>query len=125
MFGGKTSKPKYFELGYFFASSMLDLPVPQPKSAKATPFSSFCVISGILSVQSVTRKDLNKILKYAKFESQLLKKINDLNIGPLGMGGKTTALSVKFTGRYSHPASMFVGISIGCWCLRRRTLKLS
>ena len=58
MFGGKTSKPKYFELGYFFASSMLDLPVPQPKSAKVTPFSSFSVISGILSVQSVTRNDL-------------------------------------------------------------------
>lgn len=68
--------------------------------------------------------DTNKIAKFAKFEKSLLKKINELGIGPLGLGGKTTALSVKFSGRYSHPASMFVGVSISCWALRRQTLKL-
>jgi len=68
---------------------------------------------------------LNPVPKFARFEKRLLRKINELGIGPLGLGGKTTALSVKFTGRYTHPASMFVGISIGCWALRRRTLKLS
>jgi tartrate/fumarate subfamily iron-sulfur-dependent hydro-lyase alpha chain len=68
--------------------------------------------------------EINKIPKFGKFEKNLLKKINELGIGPLGLGGKTTALSVKFTGRYSHPASMFVGVSISCWALRRRTLKL-
>lgn len=69
-------------------------------------------------------EEINKIPKFAEFEKNLLKKINELNIGPLGLGGKTTALSVKFTGRYSHPASMFVGVSISCWALRRHTLKL-
>lgn len=68
--------------------------------------------------------EINKIPKFAKFEKQLLKKINALGIGPLGLGGKTTALSVKFSGRYSHPASMFVGVSLSCWALRRHTLKL-
>ena len=67
---------------------------------------------------------VNKIPKFGRFEKQLLKKINELGIGPLGMGGKNTALGIKFTGRYTHPASMFVGISVGCWCLRRQTLKL-
>lgn len=66
----------------------------------------------------------NKIPKFAKWEKDVLTKINRLGIGPMGLGGKTTALSVKFTGRYSHPASMFVGVSISCWALRRRTLKL-
>ena len=66
----------------------------------------------------------NSIPKFRRFEKDLLKKINQLGIGPLGLGGKTTALSVKFTGRYSHPASMFVGVSISCWALRRHTLKL-
>lgn len=66
----------------------------------------------------------NDIPKFARFEKDLLKKINQLGIGPLGLGGKNTALSVKFTGRYSHPASMFVGVSISCWALRRHTLKL-
>jgi len=69
-------------------------------------------------------EEINKVPKFAKFEKQLLKKINELGIGPLGLGGKITALSVKFTGRYSHPASMFVGVSISCWALRRHTLKL-
>ncbi|MFA6027741.1 MAG: fumarate hydratase [Patescibacteria group bacterium] len=67
----------------------------------------------------------NKIAKFAQFEKQLLNKVNALKIGPLGLGGNTTALSVKFSGRYSHPASMFVGVSLTCWALRRRTLKLS
>lgn len=69
--------------------------------------------------------EAHKVPAYNRFEKQLLKKINDLGIGPLGLGGKTTALGVKFSGRYSHPASMFVGVSLSCWCLRRRTLKLT
>lgn len=66
----------------------------------------------------------NKDPKLRAFEQRLLKKINALGIGPMGVGGKTTALGVKFTARYVHPASWFVGISIGCWSMRRATLRL-
>ncbi|MFH0818994.1 MAG: fumarate hydratase [Patescibacteria group bacterium] len=68
--------------------------------------------------------EVNPVTKFARFEKDLLKKINELSIGPLGLGGTQTALSLKFTGRFSHPASMFVGVSLGCWAMRRRTLKL-
>ncbi len=66
----------------------------------------------------------NPIPKLAAFEKRLLKKINALDIGPMGVGGKTTALGMKFTARYVHPASWFVGVSIGCWSMRRTTLHL-
>ncbi len=62
--------------------------------------------------------------RLAAFERRLLKKINALGIGPMGVGGKTTALAVKFTARYVHPASWFVGVSIGCWSMRRAILRL-
>lgn len=72
----------------------------------------------------MTLAEHNPEPKLAAFERQLLKKINALDIGPMGVGGKTTALGVKFTARYVHPASWFVGVSIGCWSMRRVTLKL-
>lgn len=62
--------------------------------------------------------------KLAALEKRALQRINDLGIGPMGVGGKTTALAVKCTTRYVHPASWFVGVSIGCWSMRRATLKL-
>ena len=55
-------------------------------------------------------------------EENLLKDINKLEIGPLGLGGKTTALAVKIEKTLRHPASFFVGISFGCWALRRASL---
>lgn len=62
--------------------------------------------------------------KLAALEKRALQRINDLGIGPMGVGGKTTTLAVKCTTRYVHPASWFVGVSIGCWSMRRSTLKL-
>lgn len=71
-----------------------------------------------------TLTEHNPIPKLATMERRLLKKINALGIGPMGVGGKTTALGVKFTARYVHPASWFVGVSVGCWSMRRATLRL-
>ncbi|MDP3970666.1 MAG: fumarate hydratase [bacterium] len=73
-------------------------------------------------LQLITSK--NKEPKLAKIERSSLKKINQLGIGPMGVGGNTTALGVKLTTRYVHPASWFVGVSVGCWSMRRTTLKL-
>ncbi len=56
-----------------------------------------------------------------KIEADLLSKINKLGIGPLGLGGKTTVLGVKMAKSYRHPASFFVGVSFGCWALRRQS----
>lgn len=52
-------------------------------------------------------------------ETSLLRDINKLGIGPMGLGGETTILSVKVGKLCRHPASFFVGVSFGCWALRR------
>lgn len=76
-----------------------------------------------LSKKQLLRKidDINPILELRDFEKNALNEINKLNIGPLGLGGKTTALGIKITTSYRHPASFFVGISFGCWALRRQS----
>ena len=67
-------------------------------------------------LRSVTDKNSAKFL--AKLERDWLVKINKLNIGPVGMGGKTTALSVKLGVMPRHPACYFVAVSFACWCMR-------
>ncbi|MBI2415848.1 MAG: fumarate hydratase [Candidatus Kerfeldbacteria bacterium] len=96
------------------------------------PYSIGAAVCGSMEEASYRAKNRHLLLlnqhnpnpKLAAFERRLLKKINALGIGPMGVGGKTTALAVKFTTRYVHPASWFVGVSVGCWSMRRTTLHL-
>ena len=60
-----------------------------------------------------------------KLEKALLKEANDLGIGPMGLGGKTTLLGVKIAARTRVPASFFVTIAYMCWACRRRTIYFS
>ncbi len=66
--------------------------------------------------------DINPISELKNFEEETLKEINDLGIGPMGLGGDTTALSVKIKSSVRHPATFFVGISMSCWSLRKGKL---
>jgi tartrate/fumarate subfamily iron-sulfur-dependent hydro-lyase alpha chain len=67
-------------------------------------------------------EDSNNIRVLSEIEERLLKEINQLGIGPLGLGGKTTALGVKIGVNHRHPASYFVDVSISCWADRRASL---
>lgn len=55
----------------------------------------------------------------AKIEAELIKRINNSGIGPMGLGGKTTVLDVHIEKAHRHPASLPVGISVQCWANRR------
>ncbi len=57
-----------------------------------------------------------------ELEAGLLKDINSLGIGVMGLGGDTTAIGVKIGISNRHPASYFVDISFSCWALRRGRL---
>ena len=70
-------------------------------------------------LRKIDEKNPDKVLRL--FEEKILKQINSLRIGPLGLGGGTTALSVKIENALRHPATFFVGVSMGCWCLRRES----
>lgn len=56
--------------------------------------------------------------KYAQLESELLMKINALGIGPAGLGGSTTALSINIDYYPTHIASIPVAINISCHASR-------
>ncbi len=71
-------------------------------------------------VRSLDDKNVFRILYDS--EKRLLGEVNQLGIGPLGFGGKTTALAVKIGVNHRHPASYFVDVSISCWADRRAGL---
>jgi fumarate hydratase class I len=51
---------------------------------------------------------------WSKEENNLLEEINKLDIGPLGLGGKTTALAVHIETAPCHIASLPVAVNISC-----------
>ena len=61
----------------------------------------------------------NKDKDIAAIEKELIKRINESGIGPMGLGGKTTVLDVHVETAHRHPASLPVGISVQCWADRR------
>src|SRR6188508_2287942 len=58
-------------------------------------------------------------------EQDVLKTANELGIGPMGFGGKTTLLGVKICAINRLPASFFVSVSYMCWAYRRLGVKLN
>ncbi len=55
---------------------------------------------------------------YADMEAELLDKINALDIGPQGFGGKTTALGVNIETFPTHIAGMPCAVNISCHVTR-------
>jgi fumarate hydratase class I len=80
--------------------------------------------SFMISKKQFFRKldDKNPNPELAKLEEEILEKANQLGIGPMGFGGKTTLLGVKADWAHRLPASFFVSISYLCWAGRRRTM---
>ncbi|MEM3606835.1 MAG: fumarate hydratase, partial [Candidatus Bathyarchaeia archaeon] len=60
----------------------------------------------------------------AKLEEELMNSINELEIGPMGLGGKVSVLDVGIEYAGCHTASLPVGVSFQCWVDRRASLKI-
>ena len=56
----------------------------------------------------------------AELEKELLECINDLGIGPMGLGGRTTALAVHALAMPAHIASMPLAVNFQCHSARHR-----
>jgi fumarate hydratase subunit alpha len=56
--------------------------------------------------------------KHSRLEKDLLKRINKIGIGPMGLGGKTTALAVNILTYPTHIAGLPVSVNISCHALR-------
>jgi fumarate hydratase, class I len=58
----------------------------------------------------------------AVLEQRITDEANELGVGPMGFGGKSTVLGTKITATHRLPASFFVTISYMCWAYRRRKM---
>jgi len=78
--------------------------------------------AALLAKRSLLRpiNDRNSDEKIAELEDELLKKVNQLGIGPLGLGGIKTALSVKIEIFPCHIASLPVAVNLNCHAARHK-----
>lgn len=60
----------------------------------------------------------------AALEAEWLAAINELNIGPQGFGGRTTALAVHIEKAPCHIASLPVAVNLNCHASRHKTIVL-
>jgi fumarate hydratase, class I len=71
-----------------------------------------------------TLADRNPVPELDSLEQDILRTANELGIGPMGFGGKTTLLGVKICAANRLPASFFVSVSYMCWAYRRQGVAL-
>lgn len=69
--------------------------------------------------------DRNPLPELDRLEQDVLRTANQLGIGPMGFGGKTTLLGVKIGALNRVPASYFVSVSYMCWAFRRQGVVLN
>lgn len=71
-----------------------------------------------------TVDDVNPVSDLRELEERIMADANDLEIGPMGFGGKFTVGCCKIGTRNRLPASFFVSVAYMCWAYRRRGLVL-
>ncbi len=69
--------------------------------------------------------DVNPEPELAALEQRLYEEGNELGIGPMGFGGKTTVLGVKVGTQHRLPACYFVSVAYMCWANRRAALDVN
>ncbi len=72
-----------------------------------------------------TLDDTNPLPELAKLEEQIMEEANELEIGPMGFGGKFTLGGIKIDYLNRLPASYFVSIAYMCWAYRRRGMVMN
>lgn len=77
----------------------------------------------ILAKKALTRAagEHSEIPYVADLEKEMLEKINELKIGPGGLGGNTTALAVNINTYPTHIAGLPVAVNICCHVNRHMT----
>ncbi|HUU97120.1 MAG TPA: fumarate hydratase [Phycisphaerae bacterium] len=68
--------------------------------------------------------DKNPDPELDQMEKQLHREINQLGIGPMGFGGKTTVMGIKMGQLHRVPACFFVSIAYMCWADRRKIMTI-
>lgn len=81
-----------------------------------------CLLAKKALLRPVARRP-HSVVRYGirRLESELLRDINKLDIGPMGLGGKTTCLGVNIETYPTHIAGLPVAVNISCHALRSAT----
>ena len=82
-------------------------------------FELCCLLSKKALLRDLDRKNGDEF--YAKFEVDLLSRVNLLGLGPQGLGGDTTALACLVETASCHIASLPVAVNIECHSHRHKT----
>jgi fumarate hydratase subunit alpha len=79
-----------------------------------------------LAKKALTRKvgSVNPDSALAEFEADLLRRVNDLGLGPQAVGGRTTALAVHVEEYPTHIASLPVAVNLQCHSARLKEATL-
>lgn len=85
-------------------------------------FELSCLLSKKALLRSLTDKNPDSF--YASLESDILKAVNKLGVGPGGLGGNTTALGCMIEMAGCHIASLPVAVNIECHSHRHKTMGL-
>jgi fumarate hydratase class I len=68
--------------------------------------------------------DANPIPDLAELEERILREANQLGVGPMGFGGRTTLLAVKIGVLDRLPACYFVTVTYMCWADRKAAVSI-
>ena len=82
-------------------------------------FELSCILSKKALLRNLGQPNSDRF--YADLESDLLRQINALGLGPQGLGGDTTALALMIETAPSHIASLPVAVNIECHSHRHKT----
>ena len=66
----------------------------------------------------------NSDARYARLENELLARINNLGIGPQGLGGRVTALAVNIEWFPCHIASLPLAVNMQCHSARHKEIEI-
>jgi len=67
----------------------------------------------------------NQDPEIAKLEKEIFEAANMTEIGPMGLGGKTTVLGVHVDYAFRHPASFPAAVAFNCWAARRASARIN
>ena len=85
-------------------------------------YAAFLAKKVLLKKISGPRTDNRELI--TKLQNELLREINRLNIGPMGLGGRTTCLAVSIETAPTHIVGLPVAVNLSCHALRSASAQL-
>jgi fumarate hydratase subunit alpha len=85
-------------------------------------FDQCCMLAKKALLREIGEKNPDPF--YAQLEAELLDDINKLGIGPMGLGGRTTAVAVHVETLPCHITSLPVAVNMDCHAHRQKSVVL-